>query len=76
MTVFAAIYRWLDERLDLEGILAPFRHKTVPTHELSYWYFFGGITLFLFVVQVLTGILLLLYYRPAPTRPSRACSTS
>lgn len=64
MTVFAALTRWLDERLDLDGILAPFRHKTVPTHRLSYWYFFGGITLFLFVIQVLTGILLLLYYRP------------
>src|SRR6185295_13290897 len=28
------------------------------------WYYFGGITLFLFVIQVVTGILLLLYYRP------------
>ncbi|MGA7886540.1 MAG: cytochrome bc complex cytochrome b subunit [Acidobacteriaceae bacterium] len=63
--MFAALRRWLDERLDLDGILAPFRHKTVPTHKLTYWYFFGGITLFLFVVQVLTGILLLLYYRPS-----------
>ena len=31
------------------------------------WYYFGGITLFLFGVQVATGILLLLYYRPTPT---------
>jgi cytochrome b6 len=62
--VFAALIRWLDERLDLDGLIAPFRHKTVPTHRLSYWYFFGGITLFLFIIQVLTGILLLLYYRP------------
>ena len=62
--MFAAMVSWLDERLDLDGILAPFRHKTVPMHKLSYWYFFGGITLFLFVIQVLTGILLLLYYRP------------
>jgi cytochrome b6 len=64
VTVFAAIYRWLDERLGLEGILAPFSHKTVPRHKLSYWYFFGGMTLFLFAIQLLTGILLLLYYRP------------
>ena len=62
--MFAALIRWLDERLDLDGLIAPFRHKTVPTHRLSYWYFFGGITLFLFIIQVLTGILLLLYYRP------------
>ena len=64
MTVFAALFRWLDERLHLDDIIAFLRHKTVPAHGLSYWYFFGGITLFLFVIQVLTGILLLLYYRP------------
>ena len=62
--MFAALVRWLDERLDLDGLIAPLRHKTVPKHKLSYWYFFGGITLFLFMIQVLTGILLLLYYRP------------
>jgi cytochrome b6 len=32
-------------------------------HRLSYWYFLGGITLFLFMLQVCTGILLLLYYK-------------
>ena len=56
---------WLDERFGWEQLLAPLRHKTVPVHKLSYWYFLGGITLFLFVIQVLTGILLLLYYRPS-----------
>ena len=42
-------------------------HKTVPLHSATAWYYFGGITLFLFVIQVLTGVLLLLYYRPSPT---------
>jgi cytochrome b6 len=59
------LVRWLDERFGWEQLLAPLRHKTVPVHKLSYWYFLGGITLFLFVIQVLTGILLLLYYRPS-----------
>ena len=62
--MFAALFRWLNERLGLDDIIALLKHKTVPRHRLSYWYFFGGITLFLFVVQVVTGILLLLYYRP------------
>ena len=62
--MIAALYRWLDDRLHLDELIAPFKHKTVPRHRLSYWYFFGGITLFLFMIQVLTGILLLLYYRP------------
>src|ERR1700693_704143 len=54
---------WLDERFGLDELTAPLRHKTVPLHKLSYWYFLGGITLFLFEIQVCTGILLLLYYR-------------
>ncbi len=59
------VVRWLDERFGWEDLIAPLRHKTVPVHKLSYWYFLGGITLFLFTVQVVTGILLLLYYRPS-----------
>ncbi len=55
---------WLDERLGLEAIRELIAHKTVPLHSATLWYYFGGITLFLFVIQVLTGILLLLYYRP------------
>jgi quinol-cytochrome oxidoreductase complex cytochrome b subunit len=64
MTVLARVRTWLDERLEWDDLIAPLRKKTVPRHRLSYWYFLGGITLFLFVIQVLTGILLLLYYRP------------
>ncbi len=40
--------------------------KRVPVHSGTVWYYFGGITLFLFGIQVATGILLLLYYRPTP----------
>ena len=39
-------------------------HKSVPMHRGMIWYYFGGITLFFFLVQVVSGILLLLYYRP------------
>jgi len=59
------VVQWFDERFGWERLLAPLRHKTVPVHKLSYWYFLGGMTLFLFMIQVLTGILLLLYYRPS-----------
>jgi cytochrome b6 len=61
--LFTRARNWLDERFGLDELTAPLRHKTVPVHKLSYWYFLGGITLFLFVIQVCTGILLLLYYR-------------
>lgn len=60
-----ALLQWFDERLGLEPIIAVARKKEVPLHRHSVWYYFGGMTLFLFSVQVVTGILLLLYYRPS-----------
>lgn len=59
------VFAWLDERLDLSGLRAFVAEKTVPKHRHSVWYYMGGITLFLVGVQVATGILLLLYYRPS-----------
>lgn len=64
MSAWSGVRDWLDQRFGWDELIAPLRHKTVPLHRLSYWYFLGGITLFLFIIQVLTGILLLLYYRP------------
>jgi cytochrome b6 len=60
-----AVDTWLDERLGLEAIRSFAAKKTVPVHRMSIWYYFGGMTLFLFGIQVATGILLLLYYRPS-----------
>jgi len=56
---------WLDERVGLADLLAIAREKQVPIHRHSVWYYLGGMTLFLFAIQVVTGILLLLYYRPS-----------
>ncbi|NQV14901.1 cytochrome bc complex cytochrome b subunit [bacterium] len=55
---------WLDERFDLQPLLKMMDHKRVPIHSHTIWYYMGGVTLFLFLVQVFTGILLLMYYRP------------
>ena len=56
---------WIEERLPLRDLVQALRHKTVPHHRYSVWYYFGGMTLFLFGIQVGTGALLLLYYRPS-----------
>ena len=58
--------QWVDERLELGPIIAHAREKRVPEHKHSFWYYWGGICLFLFLVQVLTGVLLMVYYRPGP----------
>ncbi|MBI4168512.1 MAG: cytochrome b N-terminal domain-containing protein [Acidobacteria bacterium] len=56
---------WLDERLGWSHLMGIVRHKTVPVHRHSLWYYLGGMTLFFFLVQAATGILLMLYYRPS-----------
>ena len=56
---------WLNDRLGIGSIAHLARKKEIPIHRHSIWYYFGGMTLFLFGVQVCTGILLLLYYRPS-----------
>jgi len=61
------VVEWLDERLDLSGLKHFISEKGVPVHAQEIWYYLGGLTLFLFAVQVFTGILLLLYYRPSST---------
>jgi cytochrome b6 len=57
-------YRWLDERFKISALVDYMGHKVVPVHGHSIFYYLGGITLFLFIVQVVSGILLLMYYRP------------
>ncbi|MEW6196530.1 MAG: cytochrome b N-terminal domain-containing protein [Bacteroidota bacterium] len=57
------IYNWIDERVQLHDLINFMGKKYVPVHRHSIWYYFGGVTLFLFIIQVFTGILLLFYYK-------------
>jgi quinol-cytochrome oxidoreductase complex cytochrome b subunit len=59
------LWHWLDERVGLKELEKLAHIKQVPVHRHTIWYYFGGMTLFLFTIQVVTGILLLLYYRPS-----------
>ncbi len=59
------LWMWLDARIGLAELEKLAKKKEVPVHRHTVWYYLGGMTLFLFAVQVTTGILLLLYYRPS-----------
>lgn len=58
----AFLPRPIRERYDIGWIIAFFKHKRVPVHRHSAWYYLGGVALFLFIVQVVTGILLMVHY--------------
>jgi cytochrome b6 len=59
------LWSWLDQRVGLAELEKLAKKKEIPVHRHTLWYYLGGMTLFLFMVQVLTGILLLFYYRPS-----------
>lgn len=58
------IYVWLDERLDLQGMYKNLLDRPEP--EGNWWNTLGSASLFLFVMQGLTGIFLTVYYTPSP----------
>ncbi len=59
------LWAWLDDRIGMSALQPLIKKKTVPVHRHSIWYFLGGMVLFLFIIQVCTGILMLFYYRPS-----------
>ncbi len=61
---FQTLYEWLDERLGLTTIYKVLLDRKVP--KVNWWYTLGSATLFLFIMQGLTGIFLLVYYAPTP----------
>ncbi|MFQ5928824.1 MAG: cytochrome bc complex cytochrome b subunit [Acidobacteriota bacterium] len=63
----AALWQWIQDRipLDLET-LRYFTSEPVPYHLKRWWWCLGGTPAYLFMVQVVTGILLTIYYIPNP----------
>lgn len=61
----AFVYGGLDRRLKIRDALGEALKHPVPKH-VNWTYCFGGITFVLFLIQVVTGILLTMYYQPSP----------
>lgn len=62
-SLFGFLYTSLDERLSIKEGLEKALRKPVPPH-VNFSFCLGGITFFLFFVQAITGVLLLMYYMP------------
>ena len=59
------VYEWLDSRLRLKPIERSLLDEPIPGGS-SWVYVFGSATLFLFGLQLITGMFLGLYYVPTP----------
>ncbi|MFO0757714.1 MAG: cytochrome b N-terminal domain-containing protein [Byssovorax sp.] len=56
---------WLRQRIGWDDLRATLEAHRAP--RKSFMFYLGGITLFLFLIQVASGILLLVHYRPDAT---------
>src|SRR5690242_4316084 len=63
----AAMYPldWLEERSGLVGGVRYFLFRKVPG-DTSWWHTLGSATLTAFLVQLVTGVILAMYYKPSP----------
>ncbi len=58
--------QWLQDRFPISGRqIRELTNEPVPYHLKRWWFALGGTPAYLFVVQILTGILLAMYYQPA-----------
>ena len=62
--MFQKTFTWLDERLGLKTIYATVLDRKVP--KVNWWFTLGSASLFLFLLQGITGIMLTVYYIPSP----------
>ncbi len=62
-----AVAGWFRERLPISGDdLRAYTNEPVPYHLKRWWWCLGGTPAYLFVVQIVTGILLAFYYQASP----------
>lgn len=61
----SSIIKWIDERIDLGSLRKTLLDREVPGN-LTWWHTLGSATLAVFVVQVVTGVVLAMYYSPSP----------
>ena len=66
-TIASRFGRWLGELVPVDWEFV--RHagaEPVPNHMKRWWFCLGGTPMYLFMVQVVTGIMLTFYYTPSP----------
>jgi quinol-cytochrome oxidoreductase complex cytochrome b subunit len=64
MKMAEKVLTWLDERLGLNTIYEVVLDRKVP--KVNWWFTLGSASLFLFLLQAVTGIALSVYYVPTP----------
>jgi len=58
------LYAWLDRRFPVTPLLKNHLAEYYAPKNLNFWYFFGSLATVVLVLQILTGIFLVMHYKP------------
>ena len=64
MALFNRIYQWIEVRLGIKELAEQELTGYLLPRNINFWYSMGSILLFIFTLQIVTGVLLLIYYVP------------
>src|SRR6476469_1411306 len=59
---------WIDRRFPLSSTFKAHLSEYYAPKNLNFWYFFGSLALLVLVIQILTGIFLVMHYKPDAER--------
>ena len=63
-SIFSQGLDWVDARFPLRSNIKAHLTEYYAPKNLNFWYFFGGLSLLVLVLQILTGIFLTMHYKP------------
>ncbi|MDH5444870.1 MAG: cytochrome bc complex cytochrome b subunit [Gammaproteobacteria bacterium] len=64
MDKLVAFLGWIDDRFPLTKMWKEHLSEYYAPKNFNFWYFFGSLALLVFVLQIVTGIVLTMYYKP------------
>jgi quinol-cytochrome oxidoreductase complex cytochrome b subunit len=76
MSLYDKLYKWLDDRFKLRELLPPIVKHPAPLNAVSNpLYCLGGTAFLCFLILVITGIFLAMYYKPTPDEAYKSVQT-
>ena len=55
---------WVDERFPLIKVWEEHLAKYYAPKNFNFWYYFGSLAILVLVIQIVTGIFLVMHYKP------------
>ena len=60
----SGLMAWIDERFPLSSLITNHLTEYYAPKNFNFWYFFGALALLTLVLQLITGLLLTMHYKP------------